>query len=111
MVLLIISLCELMSQMLTRMGEDISKKQERILNTAIIIYFMHLGASGHHNLKSFILDRLSKELLVVTLVCSLREHLEKQTVPLLKLALITRLSSFFNQTSEALIMSIILVGS
>lgn len=92
MVLLIVSLCGLMSQMLTHVKEDICKKQKGILNTAIRIYFIHLGASGHHNLKSFILDRLSKGLLVVSLCSFTKRAFRKINHPsLLKLALITRL--------------------
>lgn len=82
MALLIVSLHGLLSYMLTRIRKYNSKKQDRILNTVIIIYFMPQEATGCNNLKSlkcfsFILDRFSKELLVAPLVCSLKGHLEK----------------------------------
>lgn len=82
MVLLIVSLHGLMSYMIICMAIYISKKQDRILDTVVIIYFMHQGASGYNNLKSlkcfsFILDRFSKRLLVVNLVCSVKGHLKK----------------------------------
>lgn len=82
MALLIVSLHGLLSYMITCIGKYNSKKQDRILNT-VIIYFMHQEATGYNNLKSlkcfsFILDRFSKGLLVVTLlVCLLKGHLEK----------------------------------
>lgn len=82
MALLIESLHGLLSYMLTCIRKYNSKKQDMILNTVIIMYFMPQEATAYNNLKSlrcfsFILDGFSKELLVATLVCSLKGHLEK----------------------------------
>lgn len=81
MALLFVSLHGLLSYMITCIRKYNSKKQDRIVNT-VIIYFVLQESTGYNNLKSlkcfsFILDRFSKGLLVVTLVCSLKGHLEK----------------------------------
>lgn len=52
MALLIVSLHGLLSYMIKRIGKYNSKKQDTILNTVIIVYFMHQEATGYNNLKS-----------------------------------------------------------